>query len=187
MDIITTPTKHDIKESGNKGWHLYFNEKKTTITNPLKNENGDSTEEQEEVEGYQYYHVYVKQQPTISLYRRTVVATIKEYDESSNVRSFNLSDGTTAYLDKEARTGLDKLCTVKLEQGDTTIELWLHNTKYTVDINSLVAFLKKLEIYASECFNVTQAHIQNLNNTKLWECAEYDFTTGYPEKITFTV
>ena len=190
MDIVTSTAKLQFKERDGADWHLYFNEKKTTMKVPKEKteEESDTEDTEEEVEAYQYYHVLIKHSvPTIGLYKRSIVKTIEEYDKSDAVRTFNLSDGTTAYIERDTRVSLDALCTAKLEQGEATMELWLHNTKYTVDIKAFISFLKQLEIYASDCFNTTQMHIQNVYKADKFACSEYDFTIGYPEKLTFNV
>ena len=48
--------------------------------------------------------------------------------------------------------------------------------------------LSALELYALACYNVTAEHkvaVENL--TSLEEVKSYDYTTGYPEKLSFTV
>jgi capsule polysaccharide modification protein KpsS len=46
-------------------------------------------------------------------------------------------------------------------------------------------FLAKLEVYASSCYIQTQKHILAAKQLKnLEDILNYDYTTGYPEKIT---
>jgi hypothetical protein len=45
-----------------------------------------------------------------------------------------------------------------------------------------------LEIYALDCFNKTAEHKKNIEElTSVKEVAEYDYTVGYPEKLTINV
>jgi hypothetical protein len=49
----------------------------------------------------------------------------------------------------------------------------------------LQEFINKLEVYAYECFIVTSKHIIKADElTKLEDIMNYDYTAGYPEKIT---
>ena len=48
--------------------------------------------------------------------------------------------------------------------------------------------LSALELYALNCYNVTAKHkvaVENLNN--LEEALGYNYTVGYPEKLSFTI
>jgi len=59
--------------------------------------------------------------------------------------------------------------------------------EYTFPINTWLYMLNILEIYAAEALNTTERHKHNINNlNSVEEVIQYDFTTGYPEKITFT-
>jgi hypothetical protein len=46
--------------------------------------------------------------------------------------------------------------------------------------------LYAIEIYASECYDNTQLHLANVETlSTLDSILEYDYTTGYPEKLRF--
>jgi len=48
--------------------------------------------------------------------------------------------------------------------------------------------LSSLEIYALECYNQTATHkaaVEALTTAE--EINNYDYTTGYPEKLTFSI
>ena len=47
--------------------------------------------------------------------------------------------------------------------------------------------LDKLEIYALNCFDITSKHKRNVYQiSTIEEIENYDYTSGYPEKLTFT-
>ena len=47
--------------------------------------------------------------------------------------------------------------------------------------------LCQLELYALTCYNVTQGHINIINQLETKESIEfYDFRIGYPKKLSFT-
>jgi hypothetical protein len=46
--------------------------------------------------------------------------------------------------------------------------------------------LNAIELYASTCYDNTQQHIANVKNiTTIDELKQYDYTSGYPEKLRF--
>lgn len=46
--------------------------------------------------------------------------------------------------------------------------------------------LYAIEVYASKCYDNTQKHLANVEKLEtLEEIIEYDYHTGYPEKLNF--
>jgi hypothetical protein len=57
---------------------------------------------------------------------------------------------------------------------------------YTVNIDAALQFLKTLELYAIECYNVTQQHLAEIEAlTDKDAILTYDVTKGYPDRISF--
>ena len=47
--------------------------------------------------------------------------------------------------------------------------------------------LDKIEVYALNCFDTTSKHKRNVYQlSTIEEIENYDYTSGYPEKLTFT-
>jgi hypothetical protein len=43
-----------------------------------------------------------------------------------------------------------------------------------------------IEVYASSCYDMTQYHLAQVNELEdINEIENYDYTTGYPEKLNF--
>ena len=64
--------------------------------------------------------------------------------------------------------------------------------KKTVDldvelpISDALAMLNALEMYALDCYNVTQSHIAAVKALDtIEEIESYDYTVGYPKKLSF--
>jgi len=116
-----------------------------------------------------------------------VLAIQEEYDSSSEVNGFTIN-GELVWLDKATRVGLNNSLAIQKEQGLTTTTLWLNGEAFFVDIDVMVAALKAIELYAIECYNNTQRHIQTINTlTSREELLNYDVTVGYPAQLTFNV
>ena len=112
--------------------------------------------------------------------QNVLIAAIKQYDTSLNVNSFTFKD-KQYWLDKNTRIGLQHL----VNCSEDKISLMLEGELLELPIEFANNFLKQLEVYAGKCYLVTQQH---LNNANLLETVEdivnYDYTKGYPEKIT---
>lgn len=108
-------------------------------------------------------------------------AKIQKYDTSDEVNSFLIGENKF-WLDKATRVGLMHLANcspdnLQLVLGDQVLEI-------PVDIAK--AFLSQLEVYAGQCYLQTQKHLLATKNLKTIEdVINYDYTKGYPEKITF--
>jgi hypothetical protein len=49
-----------------------------------------------------------------------------------------------------------------------------------------IMMLLAIELYASACYDNTQAHISTVMNLEnIEEVNSYDYTSGYPEKLRF--
>lgn len=107
-------------------------------------------------------------------------AVIKAYDKSSNVNSFTYNR-EEYWLDKATRVGLRNLVDSNPEEmsivlGDKIIEMPVDNAK---------DFLSQLEVYAGKCFITTAKHLQAIKELRTVEdVVNYDYTSGYPDKIT---
>ena len=109
-----------------------------------------------------------------------LIKKINLYSSSSNINSFIYKD-KEYWLDKNNRNSLWMLSTSSL--GD--IEFVIGNEVLTMSSLKLKAFLLKLEVYAYKCFVNTFKHLKEANKlSKLEDIINYDYTTGYPEKIT---
>ena len=115
------------------------------------------------------------------------VALIKDYDKSEGVNSFTLN-GNNVWLDKATRVGLVNSLTIEKAAGRTETELWLNGISYTLPIDMVLQMLVVLELYAKECYNMTEQHIANVRKledmNRVWN---YNYTKGYPQRPQFNL
>ena len=115
------------------------------------------------------------------------IAEITAYDTSDKVNGFVLN-GAVVWLDKATRVGLMNSTTIAKAMGQATTTLWLGDTKLEVGCDMAIQLLSALEMYALECFNVTAAHKKAVAElTDIGEVLSYDYTKGYPEKLSMEV
>lgn len=119
--------------------------------------------------------------------KKDILQKIEDYDVSKEVNSFYLN-GLQVWLDKDTRVGLMNSLTIEKNAGKEESTLWFNNICITINCDAAIQMLSALELYALSCYNATAQHkvaVQNL--TTLDEVMNYDFTTGYPEKLNFTI
>lgn len=109
-----------------------------------------------------------------------IEALIRAYDKSSNVNSFYYK-GKKYWLDKNTRVGLQNLANCSSDN----MSLVLEDTIVELSIDKAKSFLSKLEEYAGKCYINTTKHLLAIKDFKTVEdVINYDYTTGYPDKIT---
>ena len=119
--------------------------------------------------------------------KTAVLSAIAAYDASDSVNAFMLN-GQKVWLDKATRVGLMNSTTIAKAMGQATTTLWLGEAKLVVDCDKAIQLLSALEMYALECFNVTAAHKKAVTEmTTLEDVLCYDYTGGYPQKLTMEV
>ena len=70
--------------------------------------------------------------------------------------------------------------------GKTDTTLWANGVQYPLPLSTAVKMLYALEVYASMCYDQTQAHLAAIDAmTSVEEVEAYDHTAGYPEKLRF--
>lgn len=138
---------------------------------------------------------YIEPEPTpapekteeekLAIAKRDKKRNITYYDKSSAVNQFYISD-TPMWLDKETRTGLKLRFEAEKASGKTETTLWDNGVQYPLNIETAIQMLYALEVYASMCYDNTQAHLAAIDTLGTVEEVEaYDHTSGYPEKLRF--
>lgn len=115
--------------------------------------------------------------------REVLKQQIANYDSSDNVNSFIIG-GQKYWLDKATRVGLQQL----VNSSDDEVSLVLQDHVLTIPKDIASGFLAQLEVYAGKCYLQTAKHqlaIKGLQTVE--ELINYDYTKGYPEKLTFNV
>ena len=75
---------------------------------------------------------------------------------------------------------------IEKEAGKTDTVLWYDAIKYIIPISDALSMLNEIEMYALNCYNVTQSHIAAVRSLQtIKEVENYNFKVGYPEKLNF--
>lgn len=115
--------------------------------------------------------------------KKILLHKIESYDTSENVNGF-IINGRSFWLDKETRVGLMHL----VNCSEDNVQLVLGDQILTIPVDIAKVFLSKLEVYAGQCYLQTQKHLLAIKDLHTIEdIINYDYTKGYPEKITFNL
>jgi hypothetical protein len=117
--------------------------------------------------------------------KKELISNIEYYDSSSDVNMFFIQ-GLPVWLDKATRAGLKLRFEAEIAMGKTETALWYDSLQFPLPLDTAIQMLYAIEVYASECYDNTQAHLANVNViNNLEELQNYDYTSGYPEKLNF--
>lgn len=113
------------------------------------------------------------------------IAELKAYDSSDAVNGFSVN-GKDMWLDAATRQQLRISLDAMQAAGRDTVTKWFDGQVYTFPTEVWYSMLNAVEVYAADALNVTEEHraaIESLLTVE--EVEDYDFTTGYSEKLAF--
>lgn len=114
------------------------------------------------------------------LYKDILLEQLNLYDKSENVNSF-IYKGNKYWLDKQQRSCMKTVA----ESGLKEIEMVVGDEVLKLTPEFVKQFILQLEAYAYKCFVVTAKHQQTIKSLEaIRDILDYNYTTGYPEKIT---
>jgi len=149
-------------------------------------------EEGEEKEKYiSYESKFIERvslfETALEVIKEEILEQLSAYDESENVNSFTVN-GYSMWLTKSERAGLRMRLDAEEGAGKESTTLWAGVLSISLPIDTAKSLLQSLEIYASECYDKTAEHKANITAlTDISEIGAYDYTTGYPDKLEFTI
>lgn len=133
------------------------------------------------------YPVLVEHEYTIDELKEMKIAEINAYDKSDAVNSFTLA-GKQIWLDKDTRVGLVNSIGIEKESGRINTTLWYNAEKYVIPVDDALNMLNQLELYALDCYNVTQSHIAAVKSLPdAGQVEAYNHKGEYPEQPKFVL
>ena len=110
---------------------------------------------------------------------------ITEHDNSANVNSFTVG-GIPMWLNFEQRSRLKATLDAIEGEGGTEMTKSFGGIDYTFTCVQWRSMINAVEVYAGQCQTVTQEHRNAIDVlTTIEKVQQYDFTTGYPSKLSF--
>lgn len=132
---------------------------------------------------------YIEPEPTaeeqLTIAKQEKLMQINNYDASSNVEQFFIND-TPMWLGHELRQQIRTSADAYSAMGYENMTKVFNGVEFTFPIAIWIQMLNALEIYAAEALNTTERHkaaVSAINDIQ--DVIDYDYTTGYPEKLEF--
>lgn len=119
--------------------------------------------------------------------KREKKAQIDNYDNSSDVNGFEVN-GNTAWFTADERANYRASIESAKLLNVSSISFYIGDTLLTLPTEQVELLLAQLQLYADQCFIVTKQHKANVDALEtIEEVDNYDYMTGYPQKITITL
>ena len=135
------------------------------------------------------WHIYTEPEPPaeqlLAEAKMEKRIQIDHYDSSPNVEQFTIN-GTPMWLGHELRQQIRTSAEAYSAAGYDAMTKVFNGAEFTFPITTWLQMLNALEVYAAESLNTTERHKNNVNAMdNVQDVIDYDYTTGYPEKLRF--
>ena len=112
------------------------------------------------------------------------IKQIEEYDKSDNVNDL-IYYGRHMWFDKMTRATISYSMECEKRAGaETTVLIAPSGEKYTLNIDTAIGLFAQLEVYAKQCFNITETHKATVASLEDADAIlGYDYKAGYPRKL----
>jgi hypothetical protein len=119
------------------------------------------------------------------------IAELEAYDDSDAINGFDIVMDwqiMSAWLTPDKRADYKNSIDAAELLGMEEVHPVFNGVMVTMPIQRAKLALAQVQIYANQCYGVTETHRENINNLSTIEAVEeYDFTTGYPNRIVFNL
>lgn len=143
-----------------------------------------------------YHFTITEEEDTITIHYEQSIEDIRQL-KLSDLEIYDTSDEVDGFLVGDHHMWLDGLERCKLEQGIKDC-MALGRETYglcipgvgVVDLpcDTILDMLAQLNVYAVDCFKTTFLHEEAIKGlSTIEEIEAYDFTTGYPPKLSFPI
>ena len=135
--------------------------------------------------------IYAKEilgiEPSLADVKTQKLAEISVFDASSAVNSFTIGS-TSLWPDRAMRATLMRRFEAEQASGLTETTLWYGTASIQLKVANAITLLNAIEIYACQCYDVTAKHKAAVNAmTETSQVESYNYKTGYPDKLNFTL
>ena len=119
------------------------------------------------------------------------LAELEAYDQSDAVNGFDVTiagQTMSLWIDRETRADYKSSIEAAELLGLEEVHPVFNGVEVTLSVQMAKMALAQVQLYANQCFGVTERHraaIQQLATVA--DVEAYDFTTGYPDKLPFSV
>ncbi|GAB6962010.1 hypothetical protein [Prevotella fusca] len=160
---VINPTEEELVQAG---WQVIEE-------NPTTDQQEDIVEEHREPTPEELLQTAIEQK----------IYDIRYYDSSDEINSFKVGS-LKMWLDKQERCILYAALLAHEQLGKETMTKIYHGHTFTYPLAQWKKLLGLIEIYATDCLNTTETHIEAVKRlTNREEVLAYNYKTGYPEPL----
>lgn len=125
--------------------------------------------------------------PSLDEVKEKKLEELKKYDSSDDVNSF-LLNGVKVWIEESRRSGMRNSIDSAELLGESEVTFNITGIEFTVSLINARTMLARIQRYADRAYLATESHKSAIKAlTSVDEVEAYDFTTGYPEKESFTL
>lgn len=137
------------------------------------------------------YEEYQTPEPTdeekLEEAKQKVLADIAAYDSSTDVNQFYVN-GVGVWFEPSERATIQRGVESCQKLGRTSYEVTYGGKQLSIPCDTALTVLAQIEVYALDCLSVTNNHKTKVNAlTSVADVEGYDYKSGYPEKLSFTI
>jgi len=119
----------------------------------------------------------------LNLCKKVAKANISAYAASENVAQFEVK-GHKDWFSDTTRNSIKASVTCEKNAGRSTTKIYIGGTEIEMACDDALTLIDRLELYAKDCFVVTEQHKTTVEDMSVIEDVEqYDYTQGYPAKV----
>lgn len=119
------------------------------------------------------------------------ISELEAYDSSDAVNSFDIVyNGATItdWLTPDKRANYKSSLDSAEILGMDVVHPVINGMTFELQVATAKIYLAQIQIYADQCYGTTETHKAAINALETVEEVEaYDYTTGYPQKLVFTL
>ena len=123
--------------------------------------------------------------------KKQKIAELEAYDASDAVNSFDVTIGgntMSLWIDRETRADYRSSIEAAELLGRTEVKPVFGGQEVTLSVQMAKMALAQVQLYANQCYGVTERHKAAIAALlTVQDVEDYDFTAGYPERLSFEV
>jgi hypothetical protein len=125
--------------------------------------------------------------PNIETLKQNLIDDIIKYDSSTRVNIFYIND-IPLWLDKATRASLMLRFQAEKNANKEITNIFYGSDYFKIPIDTAIEMLYRLEIYASECYDITQKHIYDVSTLSDPDSvSKYRYESSYPRPLYFSI
>ena len=132
-----------------------------------------------------YEGLEVSEEEQVLLLKEALLAEIRRYDKSEAVEDFSIG-GVHMWLDSNKRTKVWENLMTAQQKGEENVTLRDGGLAFPMTVTMGWQLYYSVLDYARATWDVTEVHVAKVTKlSTVEEILAYDYTSGYPEKLSF--